>query len=171
MIILHGYNICSFRNFGNAEEILTRALSKTEELFGLLPQLSLVNWVICNYSLYLSKKKNYSLHYLCSHFSAPICWYASDLFDIGSHHSKVGVVLTCIALMFRRKAMEERSSSLLIQEVRTCAWPDLLLLLFYKNWTFNIYHPTLTLNQTLGRGPCKLRVNGNCLLFKLRMVT
>ncbi|KAB1220836.1 hypothetical protein CJ030_MR3G023996 [Morella rubra] len=54
-------------NFGNAEEILTRALSKTEELFG-------------------------------------------------SHHSKVGVVLTCIALMFRRKAMEERSSSLLIQE-------------------------------------------------------
>lgn len=34
----------------------------------------------------------------------------------GSHHPKVGVVLTCIALMFRRKATLERSSSLLIQE-------------------------------------------------------
>ncbi|KAG2690613.1 hypothetical protein I3760_09G195300 [Carya illinoinensis] len=34
----------------------------------------------------------------------------------GSHHPKVGAVLTCIALMFRRKAMQERSSSLLIQE-------------------------------------------------------
>ncbi|XP_060674402.1 uncharacterized protein LOC132804269 [Ziziphus jujuba] len=54
-------------NFGDAEEILTRALTKTEEHFG-------------------------------------------------SHHPKVGVVLTCIALMFRRKAVEERSSSLLIQE-------------------------------------------------------
>ncbi|XP_062167724.1 uncharacterized protein LOC133873936 [Alnus glutinosa] len=54
-------------NFGDAEEILTRALSKTEEHFG-------------------------------------------------PHHPKVGVVLTCMALMFRRKAMQERSSSLLIQE-------------------------------------------------------
>ncbi|KAM6550947.1 hypothetical protein CsatB_000755 [Cannabis sativa] len=34
----------------------------------------------------------------------------------GSHHPKVGVVLTCIALMFRRKAVQEHSSSLLIQE-------------------------------------------------------
>lgn len=54
-------------NFGDAEEILTRALTKTEEQFG-------------------------------------------------SHHPKVGVVLTCIALMFRQKAMLERSSALLIQE-------------------------------------------------------
>ncbi|KAF5476099.1 hypothetical protein F2P56_007839 [Juglans regia] len=54
-------------NFGNAEEILTRALSTAEDHFG-------------------------------------------------SHHPKVGAVLTCIALMFRRKAMQERSSSLLIQE-------------------------------------------------------
>lgn len=36
----------------------------------------------------------------------------------GSHHPKVGVVLTCIGLMFRWKAMKERSSSLLVQEVR-----------------------------------------------------
>ncbi|KAK9146181.1 hypothetical protein Sjap_006084 [Stephania japonica] len=34
----------------------------------------------------------------------------------GSHHPKVGVILTCIALMFRHKAMLERSSSILIQE-------------------------------------------------------
>ncbi|GAB2295765.1 hypothetical protein Dimus_029920 [Dionaea muscipula] len=34
----------------------------------------------------------------------------------GSHHPKVGVVLTCIALMYRHKAASERSSSLLIQE-------------------------------------------------------
>lgn len=54
-------------NFGDAEEILTRALNKAEKHFG-------------------------------------------------SYHPKVGVVLTCIALMFRRKATQERSSSLLIQE-------------------------------------------------------
>ncbi|KAF8397438.1 hypothetical protein HHK36_016355 [Tetracentron sinense] len=54
-------------NFGDAEEILTRALTKAEERFG-------------------------------------------------SHHPKVGVVLICIALMFRHKAKQERSSSLLIQE-------------------------------------------------------
>ncbi|KAL6146029.1 hypothetical protein ACLB2K_056712 [Fragaria x ananassa] len=54
-------------NFGDAEEILTRALTKTEEHFG-------------------------------------------------SHHPKVGVILTCIALMFRRKAVQEHSSSILIQE-------------------------------------------------------
>ncbi|KAG7017278.1 hypothetical protein SDJN02_19141 [Cucurbita argyrosperma subsp. argyrosperma] len=34
----------------------------------------------------------------------------------GSHHPKVGVVLTCIALMYRYKAKKEHSSSLLIQE-------------------------------------------------------
>ncbi|KAL0375235.1 UNVERIFIED_CONTAM: hypothetical protein Sradi_3439200 [Sesamum radiatum] len=34
----------------------------------------------------------------------------------GSHHPKVGVILTCIALMYRLKATAERSSSLLIQE-------------------------------------------------------
>ncbi|OIW07490.1 hypothetical protein TanjilG_14436 [Lupinus angustifolius] len=34
----------------------------------------------------------------------------------GTTHPKVGVVLTSIALMYRRKAIEERSSSLLIQE-------------------------------------------------------
>ncbi|KAH9672418.1 hypothetical protein KPL70_017715 [Citrus sinensis] len=54
-------------NFGDAEEILTRTLTKTEEVFG-------------------------------------------------SHHPKVGVVLTCLALMFRNKAMQEHSSALLIQE-------------------------------------------------------
>ncbi|KAG6643255.1 hypothetical protein CIPAW_09G197100 [Carya illinoinensis] len=54
-------------NFGDAEQILTRALSTAEDHFG-------------------------------------------------SHHPKVGAVLTCMALMFRRKAMQERSSSLLIQE-------------------------------------------------------
>lgn len=54
-------------NFAEAEEMLTQALTKTEEHFG-------------------------------------------------SRHPKVGVVLTCIALMFRHKAAMERSSSLLIQE-------------------------------------------------------
>ncbi|XP_057794995.1 uncharacterized protein LOC131011224 [Salvia miltiorrhiza] len=34
----------------------------------------------------------------------------------GPQHPKVGVILTCIALMYRLKAMVERSSSLLIQE-------------------------------------------------------
>lgn len=34
----------------------------------------------------------------------------------GTHHPKVGTVLTCIALMYRQKATAERSSSLLIQE-------------------------------------------------------
>ncbi|XP_061349741.1 uncharacterized protein LOC133294980 isoform X2 [Gastrolobium bilobum] len=34
----------------------------------------------------------------------------------GEKHPKVGVVLTCMALMYRRKAIEEQSSSLLIQE-------------------------------------------------------
>ncbi|CAN6576308.1 unnamed protein product [Malus baccata var. baccata] len=54
-------------NFADAEELLTKALTITEEHFG-------------------------------------------------SRHPKVGVVLTCIALMFRRKAMLEHSSALLIQE-------------------------------------------------------
>ncbi|KAL2927087.1 Nephrocystin-3 [Bienertia sinuspersici] len=54
-------------NFGDAEEIMTRALKKAEEHFG-------------------------------------------------THHPKVGAVLTCIALMYRQKATAERSSSLLIQE-------------------------------------------------------
>lgn len=34
----------------------------------------------------------------------------------GTHHPKVGTVLTCIALMYGQKAIAERSSSLLIQE-------------------------------------------------------
>ncbi|KAK6943642.1 hypothetical protein RJ641_024744 [Dillenia turbinata] len=54
-------------NFDVAEELLTKALSKTEEHFG-------------------------------------------------SNHQKVGVILLCIALMFRHKASLEHSSSLLIQE-------------------------------------------------------
>ncbi|KAF5176265.1 Tetratricopeptide repeat (TPR)-like superfamily protein [Thalictrum thalictroides] len=54
-------------NFSDAEEILTRALTKAEEHFG-------------------------------------------------PHHPKVGVILTCIALMFRHKAKLEHSSALLIQE-------------------------------------------------------
>lgn len=35
----------------------------------------------------------------------------------GDRHPKVGVVLTSIALMYRRKAMQEHSSSILVQEV------------------------------------------------------
>ncbi|CAM8960361.1 unnamed protein product [Rhodiola kirilowii] len=54
-------------NFAAAEEILTQALTRTEENFG-------------------------------------------------SHHPRVGVILTCIALMFRQKATLEHSSALLIQE-------------------------------------------------------
>ncbi|XP_050940184.1 uncharacterized protein LOC103486372 isoform X3 [Cucumis melo] len=54
-------------NFAEAEDLLTNALTKTEEYFG-------------------------------------------------SHHPKVGVILTCIALMFRHKARKEHSSSILIQE-------------------------------------------------------
>ncbi|GKV05873.1 hypothetical protein SLEP1_g17828 [Rubroshorea leprosula] len=54
-------------NFGDAEEILTEVLLKTEEQFG-------------------------------------------------PHHPKVGVVLTCMAFLFRNKARQEGSSSLLIQE-------------------------------------------------------
>ncbi|GAB4833847.1 hypothetical protein Ancab_032094 [Ancistrocladus abbreviatus] len=54
-------------NFGDAEEILTKALTQAEEHFG-------------------------------------------------SSHPKVGIILTCIALMYRHKAASERSSSLLIQE-------------------------------------------------------
>ncbi|XP_051131433.1 uncharacterized protein LOC127251672 [Andrographis paniculata] len=34
----------------------------------------------------------------------------------GHHHPKIGIILTCIALMYRQKAMVEHSSSLLIQE-------------------------------------------------------
>lgn len=36
--------------------------------------------------------------------------------QFGSRHPKVGVILTCIALMFRHKAKLEHSSSILIQE-------------------------------------------------------
>lgn len=54
-------------NFGNAEETLTSALNRAEQIFG-------------------------------------------------SRHPKVGVVLTCLALMFQHKAKQEHSSSLLIQE-------------------------------------------------------
>ncbi|XP_021721438.1 uncharacterized protein LOC110688998 isoform X1 [Chenopodium quinoa] len=36
--------------------------------------------------------------------------------SFGTHHPKVGAVLTCIALLYRQKAIAERSSSLLIQE-------------------------------------------------------
>ncbi|CAN1849777.1 hypothetical protein LINPERHAP1_LOCUS39534 [Linum perenne] len=35
---------------------------------------------------------------------------------LGPRHPKVGLVLTCLALMLRQKAIQERSSSLLIQE-------------------------------------------------------
>ncbi|KVI03390.1 hypothetical protein Ccrd_018316, partial [Cynara cardunculus var. scolymus] len=35
----------------------------------------------------------------------------------GPHHPKIGIILTCIALMFRHKAKLERSSSLMVQEV------------------------------------------------------
>lgn len=64
----------------------------------------------------------YSVHFLFASISAMISGYVLwfYLFDVGPHHPKVGVVLTCMALMFRRKAIQERSSSLLIQEVRTC---------------------------------------------------
>ncbi|CAA6669395.1 unnamed protein product [Spirodela intermedia] len=55
------------RDFQGAEELLTKALNKAEDIFG-------------------------------------------------SNHPKVGVVLTCIAMMFGQKAKMERSSSLLIQE-------------------------------------------------------
>ncbi|CAO2827052.1 unnamed protein product [Amaranthus hypochondriacus] len=34
----------------------------------------------------------------------------------GTHHPKVGTILTCIAVMYRQKAIAEHSSSLLIQE-------------------------------------------------------
>ncbi|MFS8001609.1 putative tetratricopeptide-like helical domain superfamily [Helianthus anomalus] len=34
----------------------------------------------------------------------------------GPHHPKMGIILTCIALMFRHKATTERSSSLMVQE-------------------------------------------------------
>ncbi|XP_071687541.1 uncharacterized protein [Rutidosis leptorrhynchoides] len=34
----------------------------------------------------------------------------------GSKHPKIGIILTCIALMFRHKATMERSSSLMVQE-------------------------------------------------------
>ncbi|KAL8213703.1 hypothetical protein R6Q57_003152 [Mikania cordata] len=54
-------------NFDDAEKILTRALTLTEERFG-------------------------------------------------PHHPKIGIILTCIALMFRHKATTERSSSLMVQE-------------------------------------------------------
>ncbi|PNY10555.1 TPR protein [Trifolium pratense] len=37
----------------------------------------------------------------------------------GETHPKVGVILTSMALMYRRKAIEEKSSSLVVQEVRT----------------------------------------------------
>ncbi|KAK3034260.1 hypothetical protein RJ639_032195 [Escallonia herrerae] len=60
-------------NFADAEEILTRALTRAEEHFG-------------------------------------------------SRHPKVGVVLTCIALMFRHKATVERSSALLVQEILVSAF-------------------------------------------------
>ncbi|KAM3325495.1 putative protein isoform X1 [Capsicum chacoense] len=36
--------------------------------------------------------------------------------SFGNYHPKVGIILTCIALMYRHKAAMERSSSLLIQE-------------------------------------------------------
>lgn len=41
------------------------------------------------------------------------------LYDLiqGSSHPNIGVVLTCIAIMFGHKAKLERSSSILIQEV------------------------------------------------------
>ncbi|XP_043694202.1 uncharacterized protein LOC122644898 [Telopea speciosissima] len=55
------------RFFGDAEDVLTRALTQAEECYGL-------------------------------------------------HHPKVGIILTCIALMFRHKAKLEFSSTLLIQE-------------------------------------------------------
>ncbi|KAL4031968.1 hypothetical protein IC575_010264 [Cucumis melo] len=42
--------------------------------------------------------------------------FLEHLHGTGSHHPKVGVILTCIALMFRHKARKEHSSSILIQE-------------------------------------------------------
>lgn len=49
---------------------------------------------------------------------APNFW---NTHGTGSHHPKVGVILTCVALMFRHKATKEHSSSLLIQEVGFCS--------------------------------------------------
>jgi hypothetical protein len=42
-----------------------------------------------------------------------------SVFVEGETHPKVGVILTSMALMYRRKAIEEKSSSLVVQEVRT----------------------------------------------------
>jgi len=42
-----------------------------------------------------------------------------SVFVAGEKHPKLGVVLTNMALMYRRKAIEQKSSSLMVQEVRT----------------------------------------------------
>jgi len=45
--------------------------------------------------------------------------YGGCLFVEDSKHPALGVALASIALMYRRKAIQEHSSSLLIQEVIT----------------------------------------------------
>jgi hypothetical protein len=46
-------------------------------------------------------------HYLIIYF----------LIHAGANHPKVGIVLTCVARMYKLKAMSEGSSSIMVQEV------------------------------------------------------
>lgn len=97
-----------YRNFSDAEELLTKALTKTEEHFGLFISNSLLNFFFLSVCVFC-----FSSFLFCFDLLHSLLMNQST----GSHHPKVGVVLTCIGLMFRWKAMKERSSSLLVQEV------------------------------------------------------
>ena len=59
----------------------------------------------------------HSVVHLLILINAPVLWILCVL-GSGHSHPKVGVILTGVALMYRNKAKRERSSSILIQEVR-----------------------------------------------------
>ncbi|KAI4354538.1 hypothetical protein L6164_003390 [Bauhinia variegata] len=89
-------------------ELINGSIESAEAFFRGPHEEKLCNGsVALSYGEFLHAKQNFSLAKE-SHLSlVALC---------GSHHPKVGVILTCIALMFKRKAVQERSSSLLIQE-------------------------------------------------------
>ncbi|XP_078436026.1 tetratricopeptide repeat (TPR)-like superfamily protein [Wolffia australiana] len=107
-------------NFSLAKDFYNRALQISEENSGTeLPSLSAVNMIPEEVSLGATCAMGQLLmHSKDFHGAEDLLTKALNKAEkiFGPNHPKVGVVLTCIALMYGQKARMERSSSLLIQE-------------------------------------------------------
>ncbi|KAI4318977.1 hypothetical protein MLD38_032629 [Melastoma candidum] len=116
----YGEYLHSTNNFSLAKEVYSNVVQGTPESHGS-SQSALAACSMASEEVTLAA--NCALGQLYSHFgnfSDAEETFTKALTETeayyGSNHPKVGIVLTCIALMYRWKAMKERSSSLLVQE-------------------------------------------------------